>query len=71
MYLQYIALHRDEENQGEKYQQPDVDDSTPEGYDKLISAEVLIPRGDKSVLGKVIKSSKLVWHALYKQTCIL
>ena len=31
-----------------------MDDYTPEGYGELISAEVLVPKGHQSVLGKVI-----------------
>ena len=54
MYLQGLTLNTGKENDENKYQQPEVDDYTPEGYDELILAEVLIPKGDQSVLGKVI-----------------
>ena len=54
MYLQGLTLNTGKENDENKYQQPEVDDYTPEGYDELISAEVLIPKGDQSVLGTVI-----------------
>ena len=54
MYLYDATLNTDKENGENKYQQPEVDDYTPEGYDELISAEVLIPKGDQSVLGTVI-----------------
>ena len=37
MYLQNVTLNTDEENGENKYQQPEVDDYTPEGYDELLS----------------------------------
>ena len=54
MYLQDVTLNTDAENGENKYQQLEVDDYTPEGYDELISGEVLIPNRDQSVLGTVI-----------------
>ena len=54
VYLQDVTLNTDEENNKDKYQQSEVDDYTPEGYDELVSPKVLISKGDQSVLGSVI-----------------
>jgi len=37
---------------------PEAEDFTPEAFDKYISAEVLLPRGDCMVLGKIINRKR-------------
>jgi len=38
--------------------QPEQDSFTPEGYDNMINAEIMIPKGDGTIVGKVIKRAK-------------
>jgi hypothetical protein len=34
---------------------PHADEFTPEKFDKYIAAEVMLPRGDNMVIGKIIR----------------
>jgi len=38
--------------------QPEQDSFTPEGYDNMINAEIMIPKADGTIVGKVIKRAK-------------
>jgi hypothetical protein len=38
--------------------QPEQDSFTPEGYENMIYAEIMIPKGDGTIVGKVIKRAK-------------
>jgi hypothetical protein len=38
--------------------QPEQDSFTPEGYDNMINTEIMIPKGDGTIVGKVIKRAK-------------
>jgi len=38
--------------------QPEQDSFTPEGYNNMINAEIMIPKGDGTIVGKVIKRAK-------------
>jgi hypothetical protein len=65
-YLQYIEGDEDtEDNVTPQYDHaepeaamPETDDYSPEDFDKYISAEVLLLKGDNLVLGKVIKRKR-------------
>jgi hypothetical protein len=38
--------------------QPEQDSFTPKGYENMINAEIMIPKGDGTIVGKVIKRAK-------------
>eukprot|EP00978_Attheya_sp_CCMP212_P043085 scaffold274875_cov40-Attheya_sp.AAC.1 len=49
-----VGVPYDDDDNGAAVAVPDRDDIDPEAYDNYLSAEVLLPYGDKMVSGKVV-----------------